>query len=759
MRIRKDPTLTVPAASNIETFSAQHEFLVRVTRVRQENAQRTVFSALAINPDGRSVSKASNYAVVISSHILPIPVCLGQQWRIVGVPEAVKFDTFNNWRVEELQITATSATLERTSGIHIVALLAGELFPGIGPVTAQRLWDSLGDTIYKTLDDADFEKLYSVVGPKAAHILIEGWTYFNNTDLLQWMQKANLDISMGRKLLKVYGRHALTRLREDPYRLLGLGMSWQRIDELALEKLDLASDDPRRLAAAVEAELYDAFDQGDTFSLVSRLRTALRKRLECNLIEQAIDTATKQCVVYRQDDRVYAPGPHLLETVVSVALASRIASPVSIFTPAEVDALVNEFEHEERKRTSNPAFKVNEGQRLAIHASTACNFFCLIGGAGVGKTTTLNGITFVLVRADRPLYLLAPTGKAAKRVRQTTGHSAMTIHGFLRNTAYKGVAENAIIVVDEASMLDIKLAYQLLKAIPPSVRVILVGDSAQLPPVGPGLTLHELAACDVVQKVELTEGKRFAGGIALLASAVREGHWTPISDSSTADISIIPCSDDELASLVVDAYLKDPLNSQVLCCTKESGAASSKRINEMCQQALCSEAPKLTVFNEKLNRLEDTGFRLGDPVMCVANLWDYDLQNGSIGRIEHIEPSPVPRYDDTGACIEAVYGWVLWDDGERRPLTIPILDALELAYAITVHKSQGSEMPLVIIPVYRARNLDRTILYTAITRARVKVILIGDISAAQAAVKAEPHAAKRKVMLGNLLKRELAQNV
>lgn len=714
---------------------------------------------MVVQPDGRPVPRAPNYAVVIPHNLSPVPVCAGQRWRITGIPEAVEFQTDDGWKVEEMRLTATSAALERTSGSHIVTLLAGEQFPGIGPVTAQMAWDALGEALYEALDAADYDALAAAVGTKHARVLIDGWTYHCSTDLLHWMQRANLDVRIGRKLLKVYGRSALQRLRDDPYRLLALGMSWRQVDALAAEEFEVTPEDPRRLAAAVEAELYDAFDRGDTFALADHVVKALGKRLGASLAQRALAEATTAGVVLASQDRVYAPGPFLLESLVGAALASRISRAAGIFSKAQVDELVDEFERDERERTGTSTFRLNEAQRSAVQEAASHAVFCLIGGAGVGKTTTLKAITFVLERADLQVYLLAPTGKAAKRMRQATGKQTMTIAGFLRNTAPKGVPVEAVLVVDEASMLDVKLAYQLLSAVPTGVRVILIGDSAQLPPVGPGLTLHELATSDAVPRIELTEGKRFAGGIATCATAIRHGEWFAAGDDVTAEVSFIPCDDDALAARVVSAYLLDPSNSQVLCCTKESGAAPSKTVNALCQAALGAEAKRLTVYSADRQRLENTGFRVGDPVMCTVNLWDHDLQNGSIGRLVDIEPSPLPQLDESGVRIGTVYGWIEWDDGVRRALTEDVLDVLELAYAITVHKSQGSEVPIAIVPVYRSRNLDRTLLYTAVTRARKKVILLGDVDAARAAIAAEPHASRRKVMLRQLVEAKVASDV
>lgn len=748
-----------PALTVSINGKTQFEFLIRVVRVRQVLPRHVVVSALVVDPDGRPVPRAPNYAIAMPNHLSPIPLCIGQRWRVTGVPALVEYEADGGWRVQEMQFTATSALLERPSGSHIVSLLSSEHFPGVGPVTAQRAWDALGEALYQVLDAPDHDALERVVGFKHASILIDGWTYYGCPELLLWMQQVNLDVCIGRKLLKVYGGTALQRLREDPYRLLAFGMTWQKTDELASTAFELMPNDPRRLAAAVETGLYDAFDNGNTYALISDIEQAVERRIGPSYGAPAVALSVQMGVALCLRDRIYAPGPYLLERTVSSNLVERISCSVELFETPAIDLLIKEFEKEEQLRTGNANFQLNSAQQQAVHTAVAHNFFCLLGSAGVGKTTTLNAICFAFEQANLPTYLLAPTGKAAKRMQQATNRPAMTIAGFLVNAVPKGIPGNAVVVIDEASMLDIKAAYQLLLSLESTVRIILIGDPAQLPPVGPGLTLHELAACGVIPYVELTEGKRFRGQIATVANGIRAGQWTNLPSDHMAEVSFIPCENDKLASEVVSTYLMNPQDSQVLCCTKTSGAASSAAINRMCQIALASDAPRLTIFSEDRQRLEDTGFRLHDRVICTENLWSLDLQNGSMGRLETIEPTPMPLFNDNNVQIGTVYGWIRWDDGEIRPLTDEVLNALELAYAITVHKSQGSEFPIAIIPVYKTRILDRTLLYTAFTRARVKVILLGDMKIAIAAVEAEPFSAKRKVMLGALTRMEVLENV
>jgi len=328
----------------------------------------------------------------------------------------------------------------------------------------------------------------------------------------------------------------------------------------------------------------------------------------------------------------------------------------------------------------------------------------------------------------------------------------MTIAGFLRNIAPNGLHENSVLVVDEASMLDIVLAYRLIKAISASCRIILIGDPSQLPPVGPGLTLHALVSVPHVPQVRLTEVRRFGGDIAIGAAAIREGQWPSLPGSPDNALAFVRCTPDALADTVFQLYLSDPSNTQVLTFTRERGVASAKSLNGLCQRFLAGDAQRLLVWNDERDRTEDSGLRLDEPVLCMRNLYNAGVQNGSLGRIDEIEDTPQPIEGSDGEPKGMALAWVRWDDGERRPVTEEVLDALELGYAVTVHKAQGSQFERVLVPVYAARNLDRTMLYTAITRAKQQIIMVGDIDVARRAVEAPPHAFHRRVALADMVK-------
>ena len=722
---------------------------LRVQRVRARSKTATVISGLALN-GGRAIADAPRYAVTLPSKLLVAEVERGQWWRVTGYPRPVEYEA-DGYRVVEHRFTACDADLLRQSGEHIVQLLStSPAFPGIGEVKARRLWEDLGEVLYDCLDNSDHETLSTLVGYDLADVLIEGWREYGNADVLRWFQRVGLDPRLSRKLLATYGGKVLEALEVDPYRLLSFGMTWVAVDSLAQRHFGLNLEDERRLGASVEAVLYQAFDAGDTCCEQAYVKAVLGRLVGEEQVEAALSLAVSKHLVSLSGDRLQALGPYVMERSVAAALRQRMFAAAPLASRDDVEALLEQFEREQAQ-SQHTKFVLNEAQRRAVHAAAQYPLLLITGGAGVGKTTVLNAVGKLLDCHIQQIYFMALSGRAAKRMTEATGRPAMTIAGFLRNVADDRVPDNSVLVIDEASMLDIVLAYRLFAAIPASCRVILIGDPYQLPPVGPGLTLHTLASVPSVPIVELTEVRRFGGTVATFAKHVRDGRWLTPSARADVPVAFVPCSMSDLAKVVLEYYLTDPHNTQILTFTRQSGPASSKALNNACQSALANSAPQLLVRNEDRDRMEDSGLRLGESVLCTKNLWDWSIQNGSLGRIEEIEDTPQPLFNAGGQPIGMTLAWVRWDDGERHPVTEEVLDSIELGYAITVHKAQGSQFRRIIVPVCASRNLDRTMFYTAITRATAQVILVGDVEAARHAVEALPHASRRKVALTQFL--------
>ena len=341
---------------------------------------------------------------------------------------------------------------------------------------------------------------------------------------------------------------------------------------------------------------------------------------------------------------------------------------------------------------------------------------------------------------------------------EATGEDARTIAGFLKTVTDKEMGPAPIIVIDEASMLDLVTFYRLVQKLPPESQVILVGDPYQLPPIGAGLILHVLCSMPGVPSTELTEVKRQSkeSAIPLVSRQIRVGLQPTFSSNETNDVVFLSCSDDQIISTVIRLYEQDSENTQILSATRSCAFAGVETINRTCHIRYADHCSPLLAENPETGEIEATGLCVGDLVMYTANDWIRNLQNGSLGQIDEVfdKPQSVDLGDEDKPRIVMALGMATFDSVQHYILDTDV-DSIELAYSITVHKAQGSQFKRVIIPVRQSRILDRTFVYTAVTRAQVQVILVGDIDAVRDAIRLPPKAFSRQVGLKALLEAEL----
>lgn len=395
---------------------------------------------------------------------------------------------------------------------------------------------------------------------------------------------------------------------------------------------------------------------------------------------------------------------------------------------------------------------LNQEQQAAIHLAAEQAFACITGGAGVGKTTVLKSLYRIYDSAGVKVLQVALAGRAAKRMQEATGRTAATIASFLKAMRSADFDGPTVLVIDEASMVDIVSMSRICEALPSHVRLLLVGDQHQLMPVGPGLVLHCIMRMRAIPAIELMTVKRYGGQIAEVASAVRAGVWPVVASDHSAAVAFIECDERQIAERVVELYAMDPEHTQVLSPLR-NGLAGTKALNRLCQERFTKGFAEVTRWNDEFEKPEYCGFNLGDVLLCTRNMWDKALQNGSLGKVVRVEVPPV----EAPTASPAVLAWVEWDDGVLRALTEDMLEDIELGRAVTVHKAQGSQWPRLIVPVTNSRLLDRTLLYTAITRAQTQVLLVGNMEAARRAVLALPKAHTRKVALDLALAKYLEQ--
>lgn len=721
---------------------------LRVTGVRSQNPLGfggAIFTGVPIDSEG-SVIDAGTYVVVKATREVlgATRVERGQWWRVRG-PLVERRAMVDGFALVEQQVEAQAAYLSRPSGEHIITYIAeNAAFDGFGAVKARRLWEKFGEALYQRLEAGDPAAFSGVLTHEAAHRLVVAWKEQGQSQNLQWFQAVGLDVRIGKKALQFYGGDARARIEEDPYRLLSFTGKWALVDQLAKDRFGIKLDDPRRLLGAVEEACYRMFALGHTsmltadlidkvVPLLGRPPVGLRWR---DMLSIALSEGLRNGSIVQTQHGLQPLGALVMERQVGWAIRERLESiEQSLMPPDQVDRLIPTGEMAD-------GVELNPEQRNAIRLAAEHSFCCITGGAGVGKTTVLRALYRLYDDVGVKIVQIALAGRAAKRMQEATRRPALTIASFLKGFNDMTFDGPAVLVIDEASMVDLVSMSQICQVLRPHVRLVMVGDPYQLMPVGPGLVFHCMLQLAGIPVAELKTVKRYGGEIAAVAAAIRAGRWRDMTADETGPIAFIPCNERLIAEMVVELYGLDTRGTQVLAPIR-NGPSGTKTLNMLFQERFTKTQPAVTKWDEDAEQAVHCGLNLGDVVLCTRNLWDKGLQNGSLGRIVEVAQTPAEPCCNP----ELELAWVEWDDGLRRALTSEMLEDIELGYAVTVHKAQGSQWRRVIVPVTKSRLLDRTLLYTAITRAQMQVILVGDVDVARRAVLAPPIVQSRHVAL------------
>ena len=378
---------------------------------------------------------------------------------------------------------------------------------------------------------------------------------------------------------------------------------------------------------------------------------------------------------------------------------------------------------------------LNQEQRSAVQMAVTHRFSVLHGGAGVGKTTVLKAVCTAVEAMGGRVIQMALAGRAAQRMREATGREAFTIAAVLNQIKQRRLVfgDDDLVVIDESSMLDVILVYRLMRALPERVRLLLVGDPFQLPPIGPGLVFHILAQSRSVPQQELTQVHRHAAGsgIPAIANEIRHGRTPSFAsfNGPARGVALIEVASRRITRTVLEVMRALAVcgELQILCATKR-GDAGAETLNSAIHKLVGADDPSLPGW----------GFAETEPVIHLVNDYERELFNGSLGRVRRIVVDP----SGNGAIRNSIDCDF---DGVMHRFNDDSLDRIELAHAITVHKAQGSQFRRVIIPIVRSRLLDRTLVYTALTRAVDQVVFVGDRQTLVTAIQAPPQSQRRQV--------------
>jgi exodeoxyribonuclease V alpha subunit len=624
-------------------------------------------------------------------------------------------------------------TIRPAGAVAIERYLASEV-KGVGPELARRIAKFFGDSLPEVLDNSP-ERVREVsgVGPVVARAIAAAWRDSSGLRALTvFLRGHGLAASHARRIHKFYGKDALELVRRDPYVLARTihGIGFRTADSVA-EKLGIPRNSIQRARAAVLYLLERMSDEGHVYSpfehLEGQFRTALE--MEPDLAHEAVNelAASGEVVAEEADDHIAIYLARLHEAEVNVA--ARIAE-LNAGRAMNRDVV----ERAVAAAIKSSELELSAEQKSALRCALASRVTVITGGPGTGKTTLLRSLLAALNDVGLKPTLAAPTGRAARRLQEAAGRDAKTIHrlleyapesgGFLRGRNFP--LRTNYLIVDEASMMDLELASSMLSALTPNCSLLLVGDRDQLPSVGPGSVLKDVIASELVPVVQLREVYRQARRSLIVANAHRlnRGEFPQISNDAEGDFFFFErnAAEDVLATikqlvqqrLIGRFGINDPREIQVLT-PMNRGPLGTQVLNRELQALLNPSGREL--------RAGDRAFRHGDRVIQLRNNYDKGVFNGSIGRIVAI--------DADKARVSVAF------EETHAEYDLSELDELGLAYAISVHKSQGSQYPAIVMPIHPSHYLmlRRNLLYTAITRAERVCVLVGTRSALQQAVR------------------------
>lgn len=602
--------------------------------------------------------------------------------------------------------------------------LGSGLVKGIGPKYAKLIVDKFGTDTIEVIE-TDIDRLYEVagIGKKRVEKIRESWEKQKDIkNVMLFLQGYGVSTSYAAKIYRQYGKESIDKVKSNPYRLADdiWGIGFKTADNIA-ERMGYGKNDLHRCKSGLVYTLNQLAEEGHCYAQTDQLLTTATELLEAEeeAIQHAIEVMVQSEDIVQDGDAIYLPSLYHAEC----GTARRLRRLVSTI-PQSRSLFGFTFSIDEMQRATGVVY--DEVQAHAIQQAISSKVLVLTGGPGTGKTTTTRAIISALKSEGLRVLLAAPTGRAAKRMSEATGMEAKTIHRLLEynpKDGYKRNDENPLegdaLIVDECSMIDILLMNSLTKAIPNSMRLILVGDIDQLPSVGAGNVLRDVIDSGVVPVVRLTRIFRQAqtSRIVMSAHAINAGRFPDISNGQSSDFFFIKEENpervpDAIVNLVKHrlprAYGESSSNIQVLV-PMQRGVVGAANLNMVLQKAI----------NTSTRSISRGGYiyKEGDRVMQLRNNYEKDVYNGDLGFVVSV--------DDVERTLRADF------DGRVVEYEASELDELTLAYATTIHKSQGSEYPIVVMPVLMSHYvmLQRNLVYTGITRAKRICVMIGQTKA------------------------------
>ncbi|MFL0839544.1 AAA family ATPase [Vibrio parahaemolyticus] len=721
---------------------AIHEDKMRVTSIPFTSCNMVIFRGIPLKKKSHKV-KSGKYYVTIKANPnnLPVQPALGQHWLVKGTRqvEEIHVDDYEMhehiYESPEHVECSLPETYEQL--IHFIA--KDRDFKGIGRDKINDVLGhlkKLGQDFHATLkNDTDESRqlLNGVLTEGSVNALFKGYAKYKNLVHCNWMSENKIPANIQQRLLKYHGEQSIEAIKQNPYVLIGFGMSFKDVDEIATNpkhNYQLTLSDSRRLSAALEAALRKEVDKGHTYTTQANLRLYLNKLLKENtLVTESFKAGhDKAQYLLNPVTGTYHPTAQLLMENVVFKRLKVLAEQNDLFDEQANSAYCH--------AVSELAYDLTDKQVEAVMTCLDNALSCITGGAGTGKTTVLRAALRAYHQMGYEIHAVALSGRAAMRLHESIGFVTSTIAKLLRQDPIEPESDRSkhLLVIDEASMVDLPTMCRIVNHVHPSVRIILSGDPDQLPPIGCGKILSDIVQAKNISNTMLDIVKRQEGstGIPEYSKLINQGKVP--EELSTGAIHFHETERQDIAQVCCDLYQQSPENSRVMAPTK----ALVSDINKLTQWAVNTDGKRLEfqMHGDKFF----TDFKQGDTVLFTHNHYEKGIQNGSLGTLTHVK------------SIGESYGEVTLDTGDKVEIDQPLLDCMELGYAITIHKAQGSQFPRIIIALQAGRVVDRAWIYTAITRAEAEIHIVGSADEFKRIIERPSNAHKRNSFLLEMLK-------